>query len=192
VAPSAGAEEITYHKKALDNYKKVLAINPLHHEAWYNLGYVQEELGEFDNAIVSFTKAIEIDPKDKDAHINLGNCYMSQQEFEKSVKTYHIAIELDPNCVMSHYNLASAHHSAASACSSPAEARKHYKAARGEFQAAIRLNPNYADAYFNLGICYQDEGDNDNARRMYSKAVELQPGLISFIKSPSMKLSLST
>jgi Flp pilus assembly protein TadD len=43
-----------------------------------------------------------------------------------------------------------------------------------------------------LGICYQDEGDNDNARRMYSKAVELQPGLISFIKSPSMKLSLST
>lgn len=38
----------------------MLAIDPLHHEAWYNLGYVQEELEEFSAAIVSFNKALEV------------------------------------------------------------------------------------------------------------------------------------
>jgi len=177
VAPDAGIEERVLHEKALGHYLQVLAINPMHHEAWYNLGYVQEELQRFEDAIVSFKKALEIDPKDKDALINLGNCYMSLNEFGRSVETYRAAIQLEPDCVMSHYNLASAHHSAATACEDPNGARQHYASARTEFQEAIRLNPEYADAYFNLGICYQDEGDDANARRMYSKAIELQPDM---------------
>jgi tetratricopeptide (TPR) repeat protein len=177
VAPDAGDDEVKYHKRAMENYKKVLTLEPNNHEAWYNLGYVQEELEEFDEAIKSFNQAIKIEPTDKDAHINLGNCYMSRNEFEESVKTYHAAIALDPNCVMSHYNLASAHHSAASTTSVPSKAKNHYKLARGEFYEAIRLNPNYADAYFNLGICYQDENDVEKARKMYSEAIKLQPDM---------------
>ena len=176
MAPKTGDQEGANHLKALRYYQRVLTLNPKHHEAWYNLGYVQEELSEFKDAIVSFEKALEIAPGDKDTLINLGNCLMSLNNYEGSVKMYHAAIGLDPNCVMSHYNLASAHHSAANAATDPAVARKHFEAARGEFQAAIRLNGDYADAYFNLGICYQDEGDDDNARRMYSAALELQPG----------------
>lgn len=144
------------------------------------MGYVQEELHQFEEAIVSFKKALEINPEDKDALINLGNCYMSLNDFEQSVKTYHDAIALDPVCVMSHYNLASAHHSAAQVFHEEGDdlqAHGHYKLARGEFEAAIRLNANYADAYFNLGICYQDEEDDENARLMYTKALELQPGI---------------
>ena len=76
VAPDAGPREEAYNKEALRNYQQVLKINPNHHEAWYNLGYVQEELMEYDNAITSFKKALELRPNDKDALINLGNCYM--------------------------------------------------------------------------------------------------------------------
>ena len=113
VAPTAGQKELGYNKNALAHYQQVLKLNPNHHEAWYNLGYVQEELGRFADAVKSFKTALELRPNDKDALINLGNCYMEMDKFEDSVETYHEAIRLEPDCVMSHYNLASAHHSAA-------------------------------------------------------------------------------
>ena len=62
--------------------------------AWYNLGYVQEELGRFADAVKSFKTALELRPNDKDALINLGNCYMEMDKFEDSVETYHEAIRL--------------------------------------------------------------------------------------------------
>ena len=130
----------------------------------------------FSDAVTSFNKALDLDHKDKDALINLGNCHMSLGDFEMSVKTYHEALVLDRECVMSHYNLASAHHSAATSCPESAKAKAHYEAARSEFRAAIGLKPDYADAYFNLGICYQDEGLLDEARQSYLKAVQLSPG----------------
>lgn len=105
----------------------------------------------FKDATISFNKTLELDPTDKDALINLGNCYMSLNDFERSVKTYLAAIKLDPKCVMSHYNLASAHHSAATTTTDSALAQKHFKNARAKFEAAIELNADYADAYFNLG-----------------------------------------
>lgn len=170
----AGGDE--YHQ-AMSYYRKVLAIDPLHHEAWYNLGYVQEELQDFANAIASFAKALEVVPGDKDALVNLGNCHMSLNDFEQSVAAYHAALALDPLCVMSHYNLASAHHAAAGAAPDDAAAATHYAAAKFEFLEAIRLNGDYADAYFNLGICYQDERAFDQAKAMYAKAIELQPDM---------------
>lgn len=185
MAPSSGADESARHHEALGYYKRVLLINPSHHEACYNLGYVQEELQLFDDAIDSYKMALELDPKDKDALINLGNCYMSLNDFEKAVRTYHAAIALEPSCVMTHYNLASAHHSAATAAHDSAAAKGHYKSARDEFEAAIKLNENYADAYFNLGICYQDEGDVANARRNYKRALELQPGMTEALEAIS-------
>lgn len=38
-----------------------------------------------------------------------------------------------------------------------------YEDAARSYKAAIRLNPLFAKAYFNLGICYNTLGDYDNA-----------------------------
>ena len=40
---------------------------------------------------------------------------------------------------------------------------------------AIRLNPNYAVAFYNRGIARQDKGDLDGALRDYNEAVRLRP-----------------
>jgi tetratricopeptide (TPR) repeat protein len=185
VAPDAGKEADEYHHRAMGYYRKVLAIDPLHHEAWYNLGYVQEELQEFSAAIASFTKALEVVPGDKDALVNLGNCHMSLNDFDASVAAYHEALALDPLCVMSHYNLASAHHAAAGCAIDDADAATHYAAAKFEFLEAIKLNGDYADAYFNLGICYQDERAFDQAKSMYAKAIALQPDMAEAVDALS-------
>jgi len=58
------------------------------------------------------------------------------------------------------------------------------------FRKAIELSPKYADAYFNLGICYQDKGSEkdlteDKSREQYElalekyqKALELDPEML--------------
>jgi len=60
----------------------------------YNLGYIQEELGQIDSAIQSFKKALEIKPDDKDALINLGNCFMNVGRHQESIDTYLKAIKV--------------------------------------------------------------------------------------------------
>lgn len=44
-----------------------------------------------------------------------------------------------------------------------------------EWQAAIRLNPNYFDAHYNLGIAYADQGDLDSAIDELELAHGLEP-----------------
>jgi len=156
-------------KRAQKMYMEVIALDDQHHAAWYNLGYVQEELQLFDQAIKSFTEALKLEPNDKDAIINLGNTYMNSEKFQLSIEQYKKAIELDKTCVMSHYNLASAYHS----LQNIQEAMKYFK-------MAIDLKSDYADAHFNLGICYQDEGarlkeaktETKQMLEYYNKALE--------------------
>jgi hypothetical protein len=45
-----------------------------------------------------------------------------------------------------------------------------------EFNAAIELNPDNADAYFNRGDAYDEIGEYEKAIADYSKAIELKPG----------------
>ena len=43
------------------------------------------------------------------------------------------------------------------------------------YSQAIKIEPDYAEAYNNRGIAYDDTGDYDQAIRDYSKAIELKP-----------------
>ena len=44
-----------------------------------------------------------------------------------------------------------------------------------EFQAALRLKPDYADAHDNLGLAYQQQGRLDEAIREFQAALRLKP-----------------
>ncbi len=43
------------------------------------------------------------------------------------------------------------------------------------FSQAVRLNPNYADAYCNLGNCYKDQGHLSEAAQCYRAALGIKP-----------------
>ena len=44
-----------------------------------------------------------------------------------------------------------------------------------DYNEAIRLNPNDADAYYNRGNAWSDKGDNDGAIADYNEAIRLIP-----------------
>lgn len=43
------------------------------------------------------------------------------------------------------------------------------------WQRAVKLDPTYAAAYNNLGVAYEHEGQLDQARQAYEKALALEP-----------------
>ncbi len=54
------------YDKAIELYKKAIAINPKDTSFYYNLGLAYYEKKEYDKAIESYNKAIAINPKDAD------------------------------------------------------------------------------------------------------------------------------
>ena len=52
-----------------------------------------------------------------------------------------------------------------------------YDEAIAEFNNAIKINPNSANAYYNLGIIYDKKSDSDKAIANFSKAIGIDPAL---------------
>ena len=49
------------------------------------------------------------------------------------------------------------------------------KAAQQEYKIAIQLKPDYENAYYNLGVVLNDDGQINDAKYSLSKALELDP-----------------
>jgi tetratricopeptide (TPR) repeat protein len=52
-----------------------------------------------------------------------------------------------------------------------------WQRAASQYQDAIKVDPEYAEAYSNLGYCYRKQGKYDIAVRTYQKAIDLNPKL---------------
>lgn len=62
------------------------------------------------------------------------------------------------------------------------EDESEYSIAINEFKQAIEKNPDFADAYFQLGVIYKHQGKNEEAKKMWNKATNLDPDFSNKIK----------
>jgi Tfp pilus assembly protein PilF len=68
--------------------------------------------------------------------------------------------------------------------------RKDYQAALEPLKAAIRLNPQWSDAWYNLAAVYAYMGERVNAVQSLKKAINLHPALASEARQDSDFASL--
>ena len=59
--------------------------------------------------------------------------------------------------------------------------QKSYDLAIAEYQAALRLNPNYEDVHNNLGVVYGNQGRSDMAIFEYKSAIWLDPDFAAIL-----------
>jgi tetratricopeptide (TPR) repeat protein len=109
--------------------------------------------------IVFFTLALNarIDPNSNDS---------------KTLTYFDSAIESIPENLIGSTNLAEAYLFRATFIT---EALKDYDRAIADYNKAIELNPNYAEAYSDRGVTYYYKNDSDQALADYNKAIELKP-----------------
>ena len=146
-----------------------LKINPKNFKAWYQLGYVEWRTKPAD-AAEAFREAITIQPGFALAHRDLGLLLFQQQEYAVALKSLEraIALGLKDKQVLNAAGIA-------------ATQARQYPAAIRYLKAAIEADPNYGEAYLNLGLAYQRIGSAANAKAAYTEACRLDQRLCAMI-----------
>ncbi|MCH8329858.1 MAG: tetratricopeptide repeat protein [Bacteroidetes bacterium] len=187
-------------KKALEHYNKALSINPNYQQAWYNMGVIHSNTGDYDKAVEDFSRSIELDSVDPDAYNNRGRLYILQKKADEAIKDLDRAIELNPGSALYYVNrceafqlknnMEAAFRDAGTALQiepNHLQALKHagfiasmtgqYNVAIPFLEKAVKINPYFAEAYFDLGSIYHQLKDLAKAIANYNKAIELRPEL---------------
>jgi tetratricopeptide (TPR) repeat protein len=114
------------YEKAIEQFKLAISLNPRLFEAHTNLGHVHAWNGQFDEAIAALKEAAQIDPSNAKAHFNLGRVYYRAGQAAEAIRSLEQAIALKPA----------------------------YDEAEMALRRAVELQPDLAQAQYNLGALY--------------------------------------
>jgi tetratricopeptide (TPR) repeat protein len=107
------------------------------------------------------------------AHNNLGFLFLRRGELDEAISEFQTALDIRSRNTQTHYSLGAA---LIQSNLGNALARKQFwDAAVDHLQQAIKLRPDYADAYFNLGTVLFQQGRLDQAIAQWRKALEIRP-----------------
>lgn len=146
--------------------KKQIQLYPKDAQAYFELGRIYRERGEYEMAESLLTQANEIDEGYPQVHNELGAVYLKQERFNDAMIAFKRAVLLDPTFADSHYNLGNLYD----------RLNEHEKAAES-YRKAIENNPKFANAYNNLGLVLDEMGKIQEAVGVYHKALEINPNL---------------
>lgn len=138
------------------------------------LGVAHYSLGQYDEAVESLCQAVDLDPTDTKALDFLGKMYDVSTRFADEVtsRLAHFVKIYPDNAAANYYYALSLRKRALSQ-----ESNRPQGDAEGFLLRAIKLNPAYADAHFELGLLYEDQKQNAKAIREYELAIKFRADL---------------
>lgn len=84
--------------QAIEQYQKLLTLNPINKFAYYNLGYIYLVYkNDFNKSIYNFTKSIEIDSTYAEAYYNRGLAYELLGDKENAISDYKTSLKYKTN-----------------------------------------------------------------------------------------------
>ena len=107
------------------------------------------------------------------AHNNLGFLFLRRGELDKAISEFQTALDIRSRNTQSHYSLGAA--LIQSNLGNALARNQRWDAAVDHLQEAVRLRPDYADAYFNLGSVLFQEGKIDQAIAEWQKTLAINP-----------------
>lgn len=188
-----------YPKEAIDDYNQAIEKNPGDVAAYINRGVAYHRTGDTGAAIRDYEQALKVDPKSALSHSNLSYAHYDRQNYDQALDEGNQAVALNGNLAEAHINLANARskkgdyegalrdYTQALKLSRAATlqagvynnrgnvrlALNNARAAINDYNRAIRLQPNYADAHYNLGLAQQALNNRPEAIRNLQKAATL-------------------
>jgi len=152
------------YEKALPCFEKAVEEKPDYAEAYYSLGYCNDQLGRHTQKIEAYKQAIRINPDYIEAYNNLGVTYGNRGRYTEAIETLKQAIRINPDYADAHYNLGVAYGKL-----------ERYTEEVEALKQAIRINPDYIEAYNNLGVAYGNRGRYTEAIETLKQAIRSTP-----------------
>lgn len=181
---------------AIEMVNKALKIDPMNPKAYYLKGLIYLDSKDTSTAVSSFQTAIEVDPEHYDSYIALGNVWLDRDPaFSESY--YNQALEIRPESVEALYSMgvllqkeeryvetypiynkilsidSSAYFAYYNKGYVLLVSDSSYKEAITEFEYSLLYYPYYHQAYYNIGLCFENLGDYGAAEKNYRKALEI-------------------
>ena len=115
-------------------------IDPGYASLYNTWGLIDIEQGELTSAAAKFARAMELDGRFFEAHMNFGQLTLSQRAYEDAARAFARARELSPSS-----------YDAALGIAEPAGGH-----AEAMYRAALALDADRPEAYFDLAVLYQE------------------------------------
>jgi len=183
------------YQQAITILEKAIQIDPSFAGAYYNFGFVYTKFGNFQKAAHYLEKAIQIDPNYAEAYNNLAFTYMKLGDYQKAKESTEKAKTLfqkqgNKQGITAVENIEMMLKKAKKLDSKEEKSddakakeyllkgsnffdNKDYNRAITYYQKAIKIDPNFVEAYNNLGIVYEKIGDYEKAISYFKKVIEI-------------------
>jgi len=189
---------VQQYKQSIEFLKKVQEINSSIPNIYFIRSMVLLETGDTANAVDQLQITIEKEPRFYNAYILLGNLYSIKPD-SIAISYYNNAIKLVPNSIEAHYNLGMYYQNNKRLDDAikiyqrmidtiaPAypnsyynigyihlEYKKDYKKALELFQKAFKADPQYIEALYNSGVCFEKMKEYAKARNIYNECLKMK------------------
>ncbi|HGJ64754.1 TPA: tetratricopeptide repeat protein, partial [bacterium] len=152
--------------KAIEEFKKAIAINPNSLIAHSSLAYIYEGQNKIPEAIEEFKELIRIQPNVAQIHVGLGLLYDKQGMFKEAIASMRKGKELDPKSPVASINIGIIY-----------QKQGMLKESIAEFEELTKSQPNTAAFHGFLGNLYREVGNYDKAETSLRKAQQLDPSI---------------
>jgi Tfp pilus assembly protein PilF len=157
------AAQAKNYSAAIDSFRRTAELDPNQHVAWAHLGEAYLALNQVSEAIGAYERAVAIKPDDAAYHNNYSIALARAGKVDQAAQELEVAARLDPvNAGKYFYNLGAVFVNTGKS-----------QQAETAFRRATEVDPNYADAYFQLGICLMGRATVNAAGRVVP-----QPGTV--------------
>lgn len=130
------------HTEAIAKFQQALALDPSQANILANMAESYRKLDKMDEALEAYRKAIAINPNDGTFYTNMGVVLDKMGKSTESQEAFKKAADLNPGgSAQSHFNLGA----------TMANNGKTDEAIEA-FRKAVAADPNFADAYYQLGM----------------------------------------
>jgi tetratricopeptide (TPR) repeat protein len=142
--------------EALEEFKKVVAIDPEHANAYNGMGIAYDRLMDHSRAVEAYQLALKLNPSLDYVFNNLGYSYLLQGNYESAIHSFENAVALNGGNRRMHNNLGMA-----------LGLNQQFDRALEEFELA----GDKARAHYNLAQIYFQHGMIDEARSSFCDAL---------------------
>ena len=142
---------------AIENFRKATQKNPQDAGAFFLLGMLYYEKGDYKRAIEAYQENIRIIPDNSSIiYNNLGWAYGELGKYQEAVDAFKEAVKQNPENADFHYGLGWVYNEL-----------KDYKKAVESYKQAILIQPGHTYAHYGLGMIYLVQRDKNAALNEY-------------------------
>ena len=166
--------------EAIAKFQEVIAVVPTCAECYANIGTVQAQAKKYDEAEAAYKKAIELKADFSEAYNGLANVYNAEKKFDLAAEASKKAMDL--------ISAAPAGGTPGAPGAAPAVSASQVfnqgvilwnagkiPEAKAQFEAAVKADPNMADAQYWLGMALLNGGATTEAKPKFEAYLKLAP-----------------